>query len=189
MDPIDLLRDVAKSFSTNEEIASTERVSVDITRLSLFREAKLAEARDKLQDQIRQRDLCQESVAGDSTTSERTQHVHELEREKMRLARAINDLEETLNATQAATSKLNAELELVEKESQQPIESAVENDSSAALQLKLFRTLGVTFDAEKPENYTKCMIRSNTTSNVATLDLNVKEYSGFFITNYIWDKL
>lgn len=189
MDPIELLRDVARSFSTNEEIASTTRVSEEITRLRQFREAKLAEARDRLQEQIRQRDLCQESAAEDSSTNTKAQDVHELEREKMRLARAINDLEETLNATQAANAKLNAELEAVELESQRPMESAAENESSAVLRLKLYRSLGVSFDADKPENYTKCMIRSNTSSNVSTLDLNVKDYSGFFITNYIWDKL
>lgn len=55
------------------------------------------------------------------------------------------------------------------------------------LKLKVFKSLGISFDGDDPESHTKALIHSPETNDIHTLPL--ESYTSYFISNYIWDKL
>lgn len=99
----------------------------------------------------------------------------------------MNDLESSNDYNIAHLNKLKKELEDI---SEEDILDTTTSDieDSVLLKLKVFRSLGVSFDGTKPENHTKALIQSSSTINLYTLSLD-KQYSNYFISNYIWDKL
>lgn len=128
-----------------------------------------------------------EAMQNSATNREHAELIHQLDREKFALAKAINELESSNDHNSATLVKLSNELEnLVEEDVLDTATSDVED--STLLKLKVFRSLGVSFDGDRPENHTKALIQSSTHDNIYTLSLD-KQYSNFFISNYIWEKI
>lgn len=113
--------------------------------------------------------------------------IHKLDKEKFALAKNINELEASNNHNSASLSKLRKELEdSLEEDVLDTTTSDI--DDSTLLKLKVFRSLGISFDGDKPENHTKALIQSTSNNSLYTLSLD-KQYGSYFISNYIWDKL
>lgn len=141
-------------------------------------------------DLSRKLELAKSSVEAMQNSPNNRDHVdliHQLDREKFALAKAINELESTNDHNSAGLLKLKRELEeLIDEDVLDTATSDVED--STLLKLKVFRSLGVSFDGDRPETHTKALIQSSTQNNLYTLSLD-KQYSNFFISNYIWDKM
>lgn len=128
-----------------------------------------------------------EAMQNSPSNREHVDLIHQLDREKFALAKAINELEASNDHNSAGLLKLKHELEeLMEEDVLDTATSDVED--STLLKLKVFRSLGVSFDGDRPEAHTKALIQSSTYNNLYTLSLD-KQYSNFFISNFIWDKM
>ncbi len=83
-------------------------------------------------------------------------------------------------------AELQSELEKLELEDVMDAAQPVITDS-ALLKLRLYRSLGVTFEGDDPEHL-KILVRSADKESVHTLQHD-NNYSDYFVANYIWDSL
>lgn len=111
--------------------------------------------------------------------------IRKLDSEKLQWAKMFTDLESSTDHHNATLIKHRRELD--ELLSEDVLDESTSNvDDSLVLKLKLFRDLGITFDSDK----TKALIQSRTTGSNELYTLRLDEnYSDYFISNYIWDKL
>ncbi|CAN6665147.1 hypothetical protein TRVA0_036S01266 [Trichomonascus vanleenenianus] len=187
---VELLRSTINNFEIEEDLQTFDRIDVNLKRLREKRDLKLEETRAVLKNLSRQADLARASAESSQNTQLQKQAAEDamkLEREKFALAKNINDLESSYASNLAILEKLKDELEQLNSED--TVESAgVYVEDATVLRLKLYRSLGISFDGESVENPTKALIQSTSTNNVHVFPLD-KNYSEQFVANFLWEKL
>lgn len=113
--------------------------------------------------------------------------LQDLTNEAEELAKEINEAEAANDANETTMQQLMEELEQLSAKDVLETSLGKEVKDSTVLKLNLYKSLGIAFDGDSPETHKRVMVHSEESNQIHTLDL--ENYSSFFVSNYIWDKL
>ncbi|KAK9472243.1 Spc24 subunit of Ndc80-domain-containing protein [Dipodascopsis tothii] len=183
-----LVSQTVGNFHIKPDVQTIARIDEHLRILDSAREVERDHQHDILRSLARQLDLAKSAGqlnaadAGDA----HSRRMDELEREKFGLAKTINDLEAAHHNTEASLARLKDQLAQLEAEDVHAVESGLQQDSTILL-IKIYRSLGITFEKDEMGDFTKAIVRSaNNDLHVLPLD---KTYSSFFTANYLWDMM
>lgn len=188
---IQLLTQTIENFDIEGDIQTLDRIEDEIRRLRDRRETKLDEARTVLQSLSRKLEISRaasENSAHAEAQHQFSQESMKLERQKFSIAKSINELESIYESNISTLDKLKEELTRLESEDVVVSAGALVEDSTI-LRLKLYRSLGISFDGDRVDNVSKALIQSSSTNNVQVFQLDKNNYSNYFVSNYLWEKL
>lgn len=185
-----LLKSTRENFEIDEDINTFDRIGENLKRIKERRTRQIDENQDVLRSLSRKLELTQSSLESTKNSSAQKQAAEEtmqLEREKFALAKSINDLEADYASNLATLEKLKDELEELNNQHVDD-EARVYVEDPTILRLKLYRSLGISYEGDSAEDAKKALVRSTTTNNIHVVPLD-QGYSDHFVANYIWDKL
>lgn len=191
--PEDLIRSSIESFEIEPDLVTLGRIDGAIAKATQERSRQLdalnervalaAQEVERLQQELDDVQKPPPELEGDNIFKAMNNKSMELDNAKVAVAKKLNEVESAINTL--TITKIN-----LEKQQQQLIttnenlmaEVVATNFDSKAMEINLYKNLGVLIDGQR-------VVIHNRDKDVTSV-LNVSEdYSDYFVSNYIWDKL
>lgn len=206
----DLVQSSIDSFEIQPDLLTLDRINdytVKLTELKSQQLLKLSQINNELKNQIalinddikqimtqklisqddgHNIDLRDSINPGADTIKLIDQQLNELDNLKLSLAKNLNDLERLINLNTMNKLKLQGQLDDLKANHENLInENLLKNRNSNIMKIKLYKSLGSIIESTEDEDK---IIMYNENTGVDYLKVN-NEYSDYFISNYIWDKI
>lgn len=190
-DPIPLVKAAAENFEIEPDLATLDRIKTSLESLKNKRLDTIDDEKETLRlltkkyDEMKQQLQQQESS---ETRYDMKKQLATLEANKFELAKTLTDLEIGLNELNSNSQNLAVKLNELTRQQDEIIDNDFhENYDSIVLKLKLYRKMGLILELD--DDGTDKIITYNKEDDSTNILKVGQEYSGYFVSNYIWERL